>query len=685
MQPCTVITLVSMLLSILAGSHAQLTFSNPILDRNSADPCILRVGNFYYLTLSENTETELTIFKSPILTNFRNAESSIAYRTPPGYSDLWASEMHEVDGELYIYFTMRTAEKDHRMYVIKADNPADPMGNWSEAIRLLPDWDFGSIDGTVMKHGGQNYFVWASTRVQFLSIYIAPLINPTLVGRPTVLLRQPKEDWECQGGCTNEGPFFIYNRNVSYMIFSASSTWDPGYCLTQMSLESTQDPMDPINWVSAPGPVFSRNDEEDVYTTGHAAFTVSPDLTETWMVYHGTVNTTHINGFRTARIEKIEWNDDGSPRFPEAHGYNNAQPVPSGQTEKVALLQSQVVFLPSSKKTIMYRSVLMILVGTLAFASSQSNLTFRNPIFDRNSADPCAYRLGDYYYLSLSENRETELTIFKSPILTSFRDAETKIAYTTPTGYSDLWASEMHEVDGELYLYFTMGSVNFDLHRMFVIKADNASDPMGNWSDAIRLLPDWDYDAIDGTVMKHDGKNYFVWASGRTGHLSIYIAPFVNATLVGRPIVLLREPKEDWECEGGCTNEGPYFIYNKNVSYMIISASSTWTPGYCLTLSSIEFGKDPMDPSNWVAAPGPLFIRNDEEDVYTTGHAAFTVSPDLTETWMVYHGTVNTTHINGFRTARIEKIDWNEDGSPLFPKAHGYNHSQPVPSGQTSV
>lgn len=43
--------------------------------------------------------------------------------------------MHIVDGQLYIYFTMRTVEKDHRMYVIKADDPNDPMGNWSDATR----------------------------------------------------------------------------------------------------------------------------------------------------------------------------------------------------------------------------------------------------------------------------------------------------------------------------------------------------------------------------------------------------------------------------------------------------------------------------------------------------------------------------------------------------------------------
>ncbi|CAL8097553.1 unnamed protein product [Orchesella dallaii] len=261
---------------LISTAVSQLTFTNPIIDTLSADPCVLRVGDNYYLTISEKGETELTIYKSPILTSFRNAESKVAFVIPPESRDMWASEMHEVDGELYIYFTMSTNGDNHRMYVLKAENASNPMGNWSLPLRLLPDWDFAAIDGTIMRHNRQKYFVWTSGRIGTLAIYIAPMVNATLIARPIVLLRQPTQEWECGDGCVNEGPFFIYNRNVSYMIFSGSSTWDPGYALSQMSIESGKDPLDPLNWDSVEGPLFWRNDEEDVYNTGHAAFTVSP-------------------------------------------------------------------------------------------------------------------------------------------------------------------------------------------------------------------------------------------------------------------------------------------------------------------------------------------------------------------------------------------------------------------------
>lgn len=294
--------LILLLLISINFVASQQMFRNPILDRNSADPTILRLGDFYYLTLSENTERNLTVYKSSLLTSFREAESIVAYSTLEGFSDLWASEMHVVDGDLYIYFTMTGGGKDHRMYVIKADDPTNPMGNWSDSIRynnyfhclewsvmqkivhictlntrLMPDWDFAAIDGTIFNHGnGRRYFVFATWAFGPLTIYIAPMNSPTQVGFPKIELKRPTEEWECYEGCVKEGPFFIFKNNVSFCVYSVSSTWGPNYALAMMNISYELDPMTVSNWQMPDGPIFYRNDEEEVYTTGHAAFTVSP-------------------------------------------------------------------------------------------------------------------------------------------------------------------------------------------------------------------------------------------------------------------------------------------------------------------------------------------------------------------------------------------------------------------------
>ena len=111
------------------------TYVNPVIDIISADPSVLKFNGFYYLAIARS-ET-IVIFKSPVLTNFRNAESRTVYAAPPGRANLWAPELHSVRGNLYIYFTMDdgVADQNHRMYVVKAQDPNNPLGQWGPEKR----------------------------------------------------------------------------------------------------------------------------------------------------------------------------------------------------------------------------------------------------------------------------------------------------------------------------------------------------------------------------------------------------------------------------------------------------------------------------------------------------------------------------------------------------------------------
>jgi len=212
------------------------------------------------------------------------------------------------------------------------------------------------------------------------------------------------------------------------------------------------------------------------------------------------------------------------------------------------------------------------------------------------------------------------------------------------------------------------------------MKADDRTDPMGNWGPSKRILLQWDEHCVDGTVMKHaNGKTYFVWPERDR----LYVSQMIDPVTVSGNRILLRAPQYDWECN---VLEGPFTIYNQNVTYLIFSACFTGGPNYSLGLMSIDGDKDPMNTAEWWYGDpnGPVFWRNDEEGVYGTGHASFTTSPDGTETWMVYHASTDPSHFFGFRIARAEKITWGDDGKPIFPRPHGYFHPQPVPSGQLS-
>jgi GH43 family beta-xylosidase len=317
-----------------SNSSVKATFANPVIEIVSADPSIFRHNGWYYLTLAGNDQ--ITIYRSLDLTNFRGVPSRIVYIAPPGRGRLWAPELHFVRGNLYIYFTMDDTRDDqmHRMYVIRAQDPNDPLGAWGAEKRVSPNEELYAIDGTVMQYGnGRLYFIWVGNPdAGSMGLFIAPMEDPETVLAPRILLRRPKSEWEMHGFPVNEGPFIIENEGRTFLVFSASSTFTPDYCLGIMGIDDLKDPLVPSNWWNDKDEcVFRRNDAEGVFGTGHATFVKSPDNTETWMFYHAVndVNDPGINRF--ARTQKLEWNPDRAPRFPEAVGVGRQLPGPSGQ------------------------------------------------------------------------------------------------------------------------------------------------------------------------------------------------------------------------------------------------------------------------------------------------------------------------------------------------------------------
>lgn len=88
-----------------AATNATI-YTNPILNEVGADPWVIRHGDYYYMTYTTNTN--ITILRSAVLTDWNNADVKLAFNPPPGmnYStDLWAPELHQIDDSWYLIFT----------------------------------------------------------------------------------------------------------------------------------------------------------------------------------------------------------------------------------------------------------------------------------------------------------------------------------------------------------------------------------------------------------------------------------------------------------------------------------------------------------------------------------------------------------------------------------------------------
>ncbi len=313
--------------------------------------------------------------------------------------------------------------------------------------------------------------------------------------------------------------------------------------------------------------------------------------------------------------------------------------------------------------------------------------TFTNPVFE--GADPWVYQQDSTYYFTTTLGNRIEL--WKTQSMTKLRDVASKVVYY-PTGvgthHHNLWAPELHRLDGKWYMYYTAGSGPDSTQRLWVLENSSPDPTVGNWVDKGRVYTaSFDRWAIDGTVLDYQGSRYFLW-SGRPDlsvqNQNIYIAKMSNPWTLEGSVVLLSKPELAWEKQGGPVNEGPEVLLNPQGQVLVTySASGCWTDDYTVGLLRLKSGGDPLQVADWTKSPQPIFVKKPQNAAYGPGHNAFFKSPDGTEDWIIYHA--NTQSGDGCsdkRNIRMQPFTWKSDGTPNFGEPVALGAKLNVPSGE---
>ncbi len=303
------------------------TFVNPLLDYGP-DPWVIQKDSFYYYTNTLSNRIEL--WKTKSISRLNAAERKVIWYAPAtgiNSNNIWAPELHYLNEKWYIYYTAgpTIATGNQRMFVLENSSP-DPMeGTWIDKGKIADSTaDFFALDATVFEYNNKKYLLWSSTETPATpdqNIYCAELKNPwTLAGKRT-LLSEPIYNWErfeapaAKG--VNEGPQILKNAaGRIFMVYSASECWTDGYGLGMMSLADGADPMVQTNWTKRSTPVFATQRLSNAYGPGHNAFFKSPDGKEDWIIYHANSEARQFcGGFRSPRMQRFTWKDDGNPDF----------------------------------------------------------------------------------------------------------------------------------------------------------------------------------------------------------------------------------------------------------------------------------------------------------------------------------------------------------------------------------
>ena len=306
----------------------------PFIERR-ADPYILEKDGWYYFTASVPEFDRVILRKSRRLKDLADAAEKIVWtRHADGEMscNIWAPEIHFVDGAWVIYFAASRSGPDeegcydHRTYALINRNE-DPMeGGFQEAGRIDTGWESFTIDSTVTEFEGKRYFIWAQRDRSIpgnSNLYIARMKSALELELPGTRLSIPEYDWECQGFKVNEGPGCLQHGGNLYLTYSGSAT-DERYAVGMLTLKAGKDPLDAANWEKSPTPVMVTEEWNCLYGPGHNSFT-RDEAGNDILVFHarpypGFRGTALSDPNRHCHLRKVRYTEEGVPILKDEEG-----------------------------------------------------------------------------------------------------------------------------------------------------------------------------------------------------------------------------------------------------------------------------------------------------------------------------------------------------------------------------
>jgi GH43 family beta-xylosidase len=221
-------------------------------------------------------------------------------------------------------------------------------------------------------------------------------------------------------------------------------------------------------------------------------------------------------------------------------------------------------------------------------------------------------------------------------------NAEFKVVYEAPEGTMfshELWAPELHIINGKCYIYVACDDGDNNNHRMYVLE-NNSDDPQKPYKMHGKIVEESDKWAIDGTLMNYKGEYYFVWSGWQKDEnvcQNLYIAKMKNPYELDGKRVLISTPEFDWELKGATDkfpfiNEGAYAFSYNGKHYLTYSAAGSWCEDYCIALLELV-GDDPLNPKSW--KKHPEFILSENDTVKGAGHCCILQDDD--ELKVIFH------------------------------------------------
>ena len=280
----------------------------------NADPFITMqpVGGRYLLLAT--TRRNITVWSGPTIAEAASA-STVVFTPVDGLEQLWSPTIWQRGGRWWIYFTAQMPGKQHAIYVLESDTK-DPLGSYT--FRGALALGRPSIDPSLLTVNGVDYLMYVTVDGGENAIRMVRLAGPMQPVGESALIAEPEFGWEKGEGSTknypvDEGPTALYYDGKTFVVFSASDTASPRYCLGLLTLTG-KDPLQRGSWTKTARPVFEANPAGGVYGPGRGTFAEDKDG-GWWLLYAAKATDAPTSAGRTTWAQRFRWKPDGSPDF----------------------------------------------------------------------------------------------------------------------------------------------------------------------------------------------------------------------------------------------------------------------------------------------------------------------------------------------------------------------------------
>lgn len=300
-------------------------YDNPVLQKNIADPSVIRGENgiFYLYSTESQLFPHIPIYKSIDLVNWYFVGSAFNDSTRPTSfeGNLWAPDINCINGKYVLYYSMSVwgGEWTCGIGVAMADYPWGPFEN---VAKLFDSREIGvqnSIDPFYIEDHGEKYLFWGSHH----GIYGIQLADDGLS------VKEGAEKFQV-AGIGGEGTY-ICMHNDQYFLFQSFGSCCSGLSSTYNIRVGRADTLR--------GPYYDRQGKSMMESTGtlflqgntfvagpgHNSEIISDDDGVDWLLYHGYLRS-DPDVRRVLYLDKINW--DGGWPFIEGYGASQSSEIP---------------------------------------------------------------------------------------------------------------------------------------------------------------------------------------------------------------------------------------------------------------------------------------------------------------------------------------------------------------------